>query len=98
MVLDRPQKENQVFYFLYSLNHAGEDVPINEDFMMKICFLFLLKHLGSQILPITLLQESCLLIFHLIRKKRIIRKSFDYSWIMGDLLFTGPNLIIRRCV
>ena len=31
-VLDRPGKENQVADFLSRLNHAGEDVPVNDDF------------------------------------------------------------------
>ena len=25
-------------------------------------------------------------------------KSANYSWVKGDLFFTGPNLIIRMCV
>ena len=32
------------------------------------------------------------------KKKRIIRISIDYSWIKGELYFTGPYLIIHKCV
>eukprot|EP00253_Pinus_taeda_P022379 PITA_22379 len=31
-------------------------------------------------------------------KQNIIQKSVAYSWIQGDLFYTSPNLIIRRCV
>lgn len=31
-------------------------------------------------------------------RKKKIRKIFGYSWIKGDLFFTGRDLIIHRCV
>ena len=32
------------------------------------------------------------------QKQNIIQKSAEYSWIQGDIFYTGPDLIIRRCV
>jgi hypothetical protein len=31
-------------------------------------------------------------------KKKIIKQSVRYTWIDGDLFYTGYDLIIRRCV
>ena len=31
-------------------------------------------------------------------KKRLIRQSARYSWVNGDLFYTGYDMIIRRCV
>ena len=31
-------------------------------------------------------------------RQNIIQKSATYSWIQGDLFYTGENPIIRRCV
>lgn len=31
-------------------------------------------------------------------KHNIIQQSANYSWINGDLLYTEPDLIMRRCV
>jgi hypothetical protein len=31
-------------------------------------------------------------------KKQIVKFSATHSWIKGDLFYTGPELIIRRCV
>ena len=43
MVLDRLGKENQVADFLSKLNHAGEDVPINDKFPEENLFAISVK-------------------------------------------------------
>ena len=32
------------------------------------------------------------------KKRQVIKQSARYSWIIGDLFYTGNDLIIRRCI
>eukprot|EP00253_Pinus_taeda_P011339 PITA_11339 len=97
-VVDRPGKENQVADFLSRLNHIGEDVPVDDDFPDEFLFAISIK------MPWFADMANYLAIgkfpphFSPNHKKRIIRKSADYSWIKGDIFVTGSYLIIHRCV
>jgi hypothetical protein len=47
-IIDRPGKDNLVVDFLSRLIHAGDNTPVDDDFPMRIYFLFLLTFLGMQ--------------------------------------------------
>lgn len=32
------------------------------------------------------------------QKKKIINDSARYTWINGDIFYTGPDLLIRKCI
>ena len=89
--MDRLEKENQVVDFLSRLNHIGEDVPVDDDFIDKNLFSISIKtpwfvnmanFLATRNFPPHISPNH---------KKMIIRKSVDYSWIKGDPFRHGPG-------
>lgn len=96
--MDRSGKENQVADFLSRLNHEGEDVPINDNFPKENLFAISVKSLWFLDMANYPAIGKLPHYFSSNQKKRIIRKSVDYSWIKGDLFYTGPDLIICICV
>jgi hypothetical protein len=97
-VLNRPGKENQVADFLSRLKTPGEIVLVSDNFPDEHLFEILVitpwyvdiaNYLSSGMLPPSLTSKE---------KKKIIKQSARYTWIDGDLFYTGYDLIIRRCV
>jgi hypothetical protein len=97
-VLNRPGKENQVADFLSRLKTSGEIVPVSDNFPDEHLFAIsvitpwyadIANYLSSGMLPPSLTSKE---------KKKIIKQSARYTWIDGDLFYTGYDLIIRRCV
>jgi hypothetical protein len=97
-VLNRLGKENQVVDFLSRLKTPGEIVPVSDNFPDEHLFAIsvitpwyadIANYLSSGMLPPSLTSKE---------KKKIIKQSARYTWIDGDLFYTGHDLIIRRCV
>ena len=97
-VLNRPGKENQVVYFLSRLKTSSEIVPISDNFPNEHLFAIsvitpwyadIANYLSSGMLPPSFTSKE---------KKNIIKQSVGYTWIDGDLFYTGYDLIIITCV
>lgn len=97
-IIDRPIKSNVVAYYLSRLNNLDEAIPVDDDFPEEHLFVVSTKspwfanianYLVTGKLPPHLSTRE---------KRNIIQKSTAYSWIQGDLFYTGENLIICRCV
>jgi hypothetical protein len=95
--LNRPGKENQVADFCQD-SSPGEIVPVSDNFPDEHLFAITVKtpwfadianYLSSGKLPSISPQTE---------KKKIIRESARYSWVDGDLFYTGFRSIIRKCV
>jgi hypothetical protein len=97
-VLDRPQKENLVANFISRIKHEDDDIPIDDSFPDDHLFSLsvntpwfsnMVNYLDTRKLPSH---------FSPHKKRRIIMKCANYSWVGHDLFHTGPDLIIHRCV
>lgn len=97
-LLDRPGKENQVADFLSRLNHASEDVPNNDNFPNENLFVISVKKPWFIDMANYLVAGKLPPYFSSSQKKRIARKSANYSWITGNLFFIRPDLVICKCV
>lgn len=96
-ILDRLGSENQVVDFLSRLSNEGEDAPVNGNFLDENLFSFSIKSPWFKDMTNYLATRKLPPYFSSNQKKKIIRKSANYSWIKGDFFFTGPDLIICRC-
>ena len=97
-IVDRPGKSNVVAYFLSRLDNPHEATTVNDDFPDEHLFAMstdapwfadIANYLVTGKTPPHL--SAC-------EKWNIIQKSATYSWIQGDLFYTGLDMIIRRCV
>ena len=79
-------------------NHTGEDVPIDDDFPEKYLFAISIKTPWFANMANYRATGKFPPHFSPNHKKRIIRKSVDYSWIRGYLFVTEADLIICKCV
>eukprot|EP00253_Pinus_taeda_P031150 PITA_31150 len=97
-IVDKPGKSNVVEDFLSRLDNLGETTPVNDDFPNE--HLFAMSTDSPWFADITNYLVTRKTPPHLStrEKQNIIQKSVAYSWIQGDLFYTGPDLIIRRCV
>ena len=97
-MLDRPGKENQVADFFFRLQNLGEVVPVEDSFPDEHLFAIsilnpwyadLANYLSTGKIPPSFSSKE---------KKRLIKQSSRYSWVNGDLFYTGYDMIIRRCI
>ena len=97
-VLDRPGKENQVADFLSRLQNQGEVVPVEDSFPYE--HLFAISIVNPWCVDLANYLSTGRTPPHFTPKetKRIIKQSAWYSWVNGDLFYTGYDMIIRRCV
>ena len=98
IALDRPRRENQVEDFLSRLNNCGDIVPVSDSFpdehlfsisIITSWYVDIANYLSSGKLPPSFSSKE---------KKRIIKQSARYTWVNGDIFYTGYDLIIRRYV
>eukprot|EP00253_Pinus_taeda_P025549 PITA_25549 len=97
-VLDRLGKENQVADFLSRLQNQGEVVPVEDSFPDENLFAILVVNPWYVDLANYLSTGRTPPSFTSKEKKRLIKQSARYSWVNGDLVYTGYDMIIRRCV
>eukprot|EP00253_Pinus_taeda_P010466 PITA_10466 len=97
-VLDRPGKENQVADFLSRLQNQGEVVPVEDSFLDENLFAISIMNPWYVDLANYLSTGRTPPYFTPKEKKRLIKQSARYSWVNGDLFYTGYDMIIRRCV
>ena len=85
-------------YFLSYIKTSGEDVPVIDSFPDENLFAISIKspwfadianYLSSEKLPSHFLPRE---------NRQVMKQSVRYSWITGDLFYTGNDLIIRRCI
>jgi hypothetical protein len=97
-ILDKPGKDNVVVDFLSRII-SNENEPPVEDFFPDE-HLFAVSTNSPWFADIANFLAAGKLLHHLTPKERqsIVRKSEIFSWIDGCLFYTGPDLIIRRCV
>eukprot|EP00253_Pinus_taeda_P030101 PITA_30101 len=97
-VLDRPGKENQVADFLSRLQNQGEVVPIEDSFPDEHLFAISIINPWYADLANYLSTGRTPPHFTSKEKKRLVKQSARYSWLNGDLFYTGHDMIIRRSV
>ena len=97
-IVDRPGKLNVVANFLSRLDNPGDVTPVNDDFPDE--HLFAVSTDSSWFVDISNYLVTRKTPPHLptCEKWNIMQRSATYSWIQGDLFYTGPDLIIHRCV
>lgn len=98
IIVDRPGKSNVVVDFLSRLNNPGEVTPVNDDFPDEHLFsMSTYSPWFTNIANYLVIRKTPP---HLSTREKwnIIQKSVAYSWIQGDLFYTGLDLIIRRRV
>lgn len=97
-VLDRPGKENQLADFLSRLQNPGETVPVEDSFpdenlfaisIVNPSYAHLANYLSTGRTPPHVTAKE---------KKGLVKQSARYSWINGNLFYTGYDMIIIRCV
>ena len=97
-VIDRPSKENQVAYFLSCINTFGENVPIVDSFLDEKLFAISIKSPWFADIANYLSLGKLPPYFSSREKRQVIKQSARYSWIRGDLFYTGNDLITKRCI
>jgi len=97
-VLDRPGKENQVADFLSRLQNRGEVVPVEDSFPDENLFAISIVNPWYADLANYLSIGRTPPYFTPKEKKRLVKQSARYSWVNGDLFYTGYDMIIRQCV
>ena len=97
-VLDRPGKENQVADFLSRLQNPGEVVLVEDSFPDEHLFAISIVTPWYADLANYLSTGRTPPHFTAKERKRLIKQSARYSWLNGDLVYTGFDMIIRRCV
>eukprot|EP00253_Pinus_taeda_P011257 PITA_11257 len=97
-VLDRLGKENQVVDFLSRLQNPGEVVPVEDCFPDENLFAISVVNPWYADLANYLSTGRTPPYFTPKEKKRLIKQSARYSWVNGDLFYTGYDMIIRRRV
>eukprot|EP00253_Pinus_taeda_P008492 PITA_08492 len=97
-IQDRPGKENQVADFLSRIQTPEDPNPVIDNFPDEHLFAITVKtpwfadianYLSSGQFPNHFTSKQ---------RKKIIRESSRYSWVNGDLFYTGSDLMIRKCV
>lgn len=97
-IVDRLGKSNVVLDFLSRLDNPGETTPVNDDFPDEHIFPMLIGSLWFSNIANYLVTVKTPPHLFAHEKSNIIQKSVAYSWIQEDPFYTGPDLIIRRCV
>eukprot|EP00253_Pinus_taeda_P013313 PITA_13313 len=97
-VLDRPSKENQVADFLSRLQNPGEVFLVEDSFPDENLFAISIVNPWYADLANYLSTGRTPPHFTAKEKKRLVKQSAIYSWLNGDLFYTGYDMIIRRCV
>ena len=96
--VDRAGRENLVPNFLCCIQHDDGAKPVDDTFLDEHLFFvsiqtpwfaYIANYLATGKLPNHLSPHE---------KHRIVIQSSSYSWVDNDILFIGPDLIIRRCV
>ena len=96
-IVDRPGKSNVVADFLSRLDNPGEVTHVNDDFLDEHIFSMSTDSLLFADIANYLVTGKTPPHLSVRANWNIIQKSAAYSWIQGDLFYTGPDLIIRRC-
>jgi len=97
-IVDRLGKSNVVADFLSRLDNPSEAIPVNDDFLDEHFFSMSTDSLWFVDISNYLVTGKTPPHLSTHEKQNIIQKSVAYSWIQGDLFYTGTDLIIRRCV
>ena len=97
-IIDWPGKENQVADFLSRINTSGQNVPIVDYFLDENLFAISIQSLWFSYIANYVSSWNLPPHFSPIEKRQVIKQSVRYSWITGDLFYTGNDLIIRRCI
>ena len=97
-IVDRPGKPNVVADFISRLDNYGEATPVNDDFPYEHLFSMSIDSPWFADISNYLVTRKTPPHLSAREKRNIIQKSVAYSWIQGDLFYTGLDLIIRRCV
>eukprot|EP00253_Pinus_taeda_P032465 PITA_32465 len=97
-IQDRLGKENQVADFLSCIHSPNDPNPVVDNFPDEHLFAITVKtpwfadianYLSSRKFPTQFSKKQ---------KQKIVRESSRYTWVNGDLFYTGSDLIIRKCV
>lgn len=97
-IVDRLGKSTVVADFRSRLDNPGEVTPVNDDFPDEHIFSMSTDSPWFVDIANYLVIGNTPSHFSAREKQNIIQKSSTYSWIQGDLFYTGPDLIIRRCL
>ena len=84
--------------FLSHINTYGEDVPVLDSFPNENLFLISIKSPWFVDIANYLSSGKLPSYFSPREKRQVIKQSARYSWITGDIFYTGNDLIIRRCI
>ena len=82
--------------FLSRINTSGEDVPVIDYFPDENLFAISIKSLWFADIAKYLFSGKLPSYFSPREKRQVIKQSARYSWIIGDIFYTGNDLIIRR--
>ena len=84
--------------FLSRINTYGENVPIVDFFPDENIFSISIQSPWFVDIANSLSSGKLPPHFSSREKRQVIKQSARYSWIRGDLFYTGNKLIIRRCI
>jgi len=97
-IVERPGKSNVVVDFLSRLDNPGEVTPNNDDFPDEHIFSMSIDSPWFADIANYLVTGKTPPYLSTREKWSIVQKSVAYSSIQGDLFYTGPDLIICKCV
>jgi len=97
-IIDRPGMSNVVANYLSRLNNLGEVIRVDDDFSNENLFSMSKKSPWFTDIANYLVTRKTPPHVSARKKRNIIQKSASYSWIQGDLFYTGPDFVIHRCV
>ena len=84
--------------FLSHINTSGENVPVIDFFPHENLFYISIQSPWFVDIDHYLSLGKLPPHFSSREKRQVIKQSARYSWIRGDLFYTGNDLIIRRCI
>jgi hypothetical protein len=98
-IVDKLGKSNVVADYLSRLHFADEDpTPIEDTFPDEHLFHIVTHTPWYADIENYLDANKMPPHFSYNDKKKLVEKSFHYSWIDNNLFYTGPDQIMRRCI
>lgn len=97
-IVDKPGKVNVVAEFLSWLHVPDDPTTIDDSFLDENLFLLVTQNPWYADIVNYLTIGKMLGYFSTQERKLLAEKSFNYSWIVRFMFYTGPDQVMHRCL